>query len=232
MRFSTILVLLVSLLTASALPLTSRPPQHSQNKEDKDDPRLVRQASDCTPGKTCTNSTVLTAEGEVNEDLVNSTIIDEEEMASSQGACQSLKQLLKKEFNKWDDLKVDNSVFPLFVYPEIFNLDHENFKKKDTETNKQTIERNCHFLKRDLNEQMKNSICLWNYTCNYRENEFPRYQLEVTQCSLKSDLRAEIVNRVECRDVNQQMHYAKKDSNGCWKAHDKTVRIGCKCVVR
>ncbi len=221
-----ILILLVCLLTASALPLTSRSPQqeHSQSSTEEatvSDQREAREATtDCMSGENCTNTTSLTTEG-ADEDGTS-------ENASLQGmACTygSLKQLLAQQYGSLKDLRVDKSVFPFFVYPEILHLERG---KEDTETSRQQHRMNCFFLKESLNKLSKDSICSWEYECRYNSNEFPRYQLEATRCGNPIGTQD---GRIQCSQVQQQMRYAKKNRNGCWTIHDKQVRLGCKCII-
>ncbi len=216
----TFFLLLIALLaTTSALPLISGAPSHTL--ESLPDTRQV----DCT-GESCIST--------VNVDRTsndNSNSTSEEKMVSLQGACLSLKQLLAQDFGDVNNLGMHTSLFPFFVYPEIY-LNLEDLKKEDSVTDEQKHLDNCQTFQRDLTRAAgDNSICSWSYTCAYNADEFPAYQIQTTDCGIKKGLPAVIMNRVECKQLNQQVHFAKKE-NGCWKSSDKTVKIGCKCVEK
>ena len=215
---------LIGLLAAtSALPLltTSRLPAHPlQTLESLPDTRQARQVG--CKGESC-NSTESVDSG-------NST--SEEDPASSQG-CLSLKQKLAQDFGEVDNLQVHKSLFPFFVYPEIY-LNLNDLKKDDTqsETAKQRHLDNCNSLQDDLNEMISvDSICSWSYTCEYNADEFPHYQIKATKCSVKDNLHEAIVGKVKCQQLLQDVHFAKKEKDrDCWQSADKPVEIGCQCV--
>ena len=202
----TFFLLLIALLAAtSALPLISRVPAHPpQTLESLPDTRQARQV-DCT-GESC-NSTV----------NVNRTSNDNSNSNASSQGCLSLEQRLAEDFGEVKE--ASKSLFPFFAYPEIY-LD---FEKDRSITAEQKHLENCETLQRGLTRE--GGICSWSYTCEYKADEFPHYQIQATNCSKPKD---SLRNRIKCQPLTQLVHFAKKE-NGCWNSADKYVNIGCKC---
>ena len=201
----TFFLLLIALLAAtSALPLISRVPAHPpQTLESLPDTRQARQV-DCT-GESC-NSTV----------NVNRTSNDNSNSNASSQGCLSLEQRLAEDFGEVKE--ASKSLFPFFAYPEIY-LD---FEKDRSITAEQKHLENCETLLVGLARE--GGICSWSYTCEYKADEFPHYQIQATNCSKpKESLR----NSFKCQQLTQSVHFAKKE-NGCWNSADKDINIGCK----